>query len=1123
MATYIPQITDVFPEPYIYKPDLAFFDKMLQRKTALYEQGIAKSRSAFEAVLNAPLSNKENIPIRDAYIRQARLNLQKMAGLDFSQAQNVAAARNIFSPFWEDKFIVKDTELTRHYQNQAQILDGWKNSDDPKIRENYSGIAAQDLQDGLDVLINATRTDEDFSKVEKRKATPFTNIEKFLQEAASKDKEGLKIVWDETSPDGAYLVRIDNGERSKKPFAIWAQSQIGNNFYEQFRVTGRVYKQELYRQYKKINPNATDEEINSKIADEHIKEIDLGFTKRKNQILTEIARIDGIVNALPKVSTPAQEQLVAAYASERAQLYGRLNQISEEYKLDITKDYKDQIRTNILRDPDGYFGTLSKQRTIDNWATGRSVITSRELKTNEPFFKAQEIAIKKAEYNLDLLKTENQFKNDELNRRKTESEIRENEANTQKILNDIKTGKTSIPDGYKMNSNGQLVDQDGNIVTNVAGVVAGTGARYTGPGVYDVVKEGTASEVFEKNQKTLFNSSYELTFSNDGLLYFAKKGLNLSDADIAAISSHYSSQLRSDLFVPGGAKHDIKNDPRLKNQKAAVDKLANLLLSSQYVKDAGIKEITYGPGTMHNALKAYVNGYLKDRADVSQKNGVDFTLDDQEFKAFTNYSVAMSNMERYLANEENRTKIITDYAKNNSVDANKYFNKKDDGTYEFLTPATFAQTKEAQAVAGLDAKIIYDLPLADAVARGMSKGLNWLGIPANLNNNLAFGQTYLDIKINPKALAESMMSGNFQWNAVQEITPGGAPANSVSVTIKDYNKSGETVTFYMQDPTKSYNALDAFSSKFGTDSSKYAQEYKKIYDNVVPNLQYFAGKTAKQGAEFTVSFSKDKQGNQDMAYVLLDEALNQGNATMYYRNEDGITDADDKVVNAIKGALKGKESEMEEFLKSFTYTTVGSKEFGTKPYISFRFKAIPGQSELKVGDQLLTDLAAKGEFILAINEGSNAPNLQKLPRNTGFYIYQSLLDGKQIKSDPLMERTGFTYALTPNRDGTNPNDPPTSVRLNLKFMERRNTETTDPATGKKTLKSELVEVVREDIDFPFTGENSKTPDEIVLEMKRLYQEVLNNNKRLQDVYTNWLKTNTQYPQTNSLYNQLKLQ
>lgn len=1101
MATYIPQITDVFPEPYIYKPDLAFFDKMLQRKTALYEQGIAKSRSAFEAVLNAPLSNKENIPIRDAYIRQARLNLQKMAGLDFSQAQNVAAARNIFSPFWEDKFIVKDTELTRHYQNQAQILDGWKNSDDPKIRENYSGIAAQDLQDGLDVLINAKRTDEDFSKVEKRKATPFTNIEKFLEEAAGKDPEKLKIVWDETSPDGAYLIKTTNGERSKKPFAIWAQSQIGNNFYEQFRVTGRVYKQEAYRQHKKTNPNATDEEIYNIIADEHIKEIDLGFTKRKNQILTEIARIDGIVNALPKVSTPAQEQLVAAYASERAQLYGRLNQISEEYKLDITKDYKDQIRNNILRDPDGYFGTLSKQRAIDNWATGRSVITSRELKTNEPFFKAQEIAMDKARYNLDLLKTESQLKTDELTRRKTESEIRENEANTQKILNDIKTGKTSIPDGYKMNSNGQLVDKDGNVVTNVAGVVAETGARYTGPGVYDVVKEGTASEVFEKNQKTLFNSSYELTFSNDGLLYFAKKGLNLSDADIAAISSHYSSQLNSDLFVAGGPKHDVKNDPRLKDQKAAIDKLANLLLSSQYVKDAGITEISYGPGTMHNALKAYVDGYLKDRADVSQKNGVDFTLDDQEFKAFTNYSVAMSNMERYLANEQNRTKLITDYAKNKPDEADKYFAKKQDGTYGFMTVEALANLPEIKAFGKIQAGEGFD------------------------------GKPYY---FDPLKVAKSILNGKFDYKIIYGYKTAWSndptALKNVQITI-DYGN--HTETSYITDEyingdkalgnflQTSATSLNNLKNKLG-DLSTYRTRLSEVSNSIIPNLQYFAGKTAKQGAEFTVSFS-DKKGNQDMAYVLLDEALNQGNATMYYRNEDGITDADNKVINAIKGALKGKESEMEKFLESFTYTTVGSEKFGTKPYISFRFKAIPGQSELKVGDQLLTDLAAKGEFILAINESSNAPNLQKLPRNTGFYVYQSLLDGKQIKSDPLMERTGFTYALTPNRDGTNPNDPPTSVRLNLKFMERQNKEVVDPATGQKTLKSELVEVVREDIDFPFTGENSKTPDEIVLEMKRLYQEVLNNNKRLQDEYTNWLKTNTQYPQTNSLYNQLKLQ
>jgi len=94
----------------------------------------------------------------------------------------------------------------------------------------------------------AGRNDEDFNALERREAVPFTNLEEYLQEMAKKNSDGeggLKIVWDEASADGAYLVSTTNGQRSLKKFATWAEGMLGNNFDQQFKITGIVQSENL--------------------------------------------------------------------------------------------------------------------------------------------------------------------------------------------------------------------------------------------------------------------------------------------------------------------------------------------------------------------------------------------------------------------------------------------------------------------------------------------------------------------------------------------------------------------------------------------------------------------------------------------------------------------------------------------------------------------------------------------------------------------------------------------------------------------------------------------------------------------------------------------------------------
>lgn len=328
MAQYLPYIPEVFPEPALYKPDLNFFDRMLQRKQNQFEQGLNQVKSAYNSVLNAPLSDKANVPLRDAYIKQAQENLKIMGSSDLSLPQNIQAAQGIFSPFWEDDFISKDASLTKWYQGEASKLASWRDSPDEKVRSKYNGIAMMYLNNGLSALQNANRSADAYSKIEKRQAVPFTNIEQFLQEQAK--GQGLEIKYDD--PNGAYLVETINGQRSQKKYSVWAQSLVGNNFYDQFRVTGIVEKEERAKAIKKSNPNLSEQEIGNIIAKDVVSELQQGYKKRTEEVDVELSRVNSLLTSVAQANNPANQNLFDNLISERANLIARKDAINEEYK-----------------------------------------------------------------------------------------------------------------------------------------------------------------------------------------------------------------------------------------------------------------------------------------------------------------------------------------------------------------------------------------------------------------------------------------------------------------------------------------------------------------------------------------------------------------------------------------------------------------------------------------------------------------------------------------------------------------------------------------------------------------------------------------------------------------------
>jgi hypothetical protein len=107
MATFIPNVTDVFPEPSLFTPDFAFMDKMLQRRKAMYDQGFAQVNSAYNYI-NRETTNPYNTKVKDQFLRQAKDNLKNLSSMDLSQFQNVEAANSVFGPFQNNTDVIGD-------------------------------------------------------------------------------------------------------------------------------------------------------------------------------------------------------------------------------------------------------------------------------------------------------------------------------------------------------------------------------------------------------------------------------------------------------------------------------------------------------------------------------------------------------------------------------------------------------------------------------------------------------------------------------------------------------------------------------------------------------------------------------------------------------------------------------------------------------------------------------------------------------------------------------------------------------------------------------------------------------------------------------------------------------
>lgn len=379
----------------LYTPDFSTIAADLQKRNALFDQGLNQIRSSYNNILSAPLLAKGNAEVRDEYIKQAQNKLKEISSIDLSQQQNVQSAEQIFSPFWQDQ------ELLQDYSKSSQILANQKKaamfaeSSDPKVREqfwqtglDYVNLSAFDMQ-------NASRGDGSIGKVRVNKYVPFFDAMKALNERA-KDM-GYKVEMESSDPTGRLKIKTINGDKSVPLHTEWAYQQLATmpQAQEIFKVQGAVnFKNRLNQ---KISEGLDEQTARAETAKEFIgNEYKANFEQqqevfgRVKEIKDKLDAKNAANSANPAAITPAELKEFKSLSDEYAGLTRSLADYDKKVGYLGNKDSKEyqDMYDHITKGGEAYFADIAKNGFVRNFARSKAAGVSISSDV-DPLYKMQ--------------------------------------------------------------------------------------------------------------------------------------------------------------------------------------------------------------------------------------------------------------------------------------------------------------------------------------------------------------------------------------------------------------------------------------------------------------------------------------------------------------------------------------------------------------------------------------------------------------------------------------------------------------------------------------------------------------------------------------------------------------
>lgn len=225
MATYLQGVEDYIPQFQPFDPNLNFYANVLQTKQTQYDSNWKALNNIYGQYFYADLTRDPNIAKKEELVKQIDFNLRRISGLDLSLQQNVEQAMQVFKPFYEDKYLMKDMAWTKNYMNKRSSALNLKASKDEKDREMYwdTGIRAMDYM--REEFKNSS--DEESLGIGNAQYTPYKNVSKMYLELAK--SSGIKMETPSWSDDGRYKIITRNGQQIIEPLTYLFKSAAAND------------------------------------------------------------------------------------------------------------------------------------------------------------------------------------------------------------------------------------------------------------------------------------------------------------------------------------------------------------------------------------------------------------------------------------------------------------------------------------------------------------------------------------------------------------------------------------------------------------------------------------------------------------------------------------------------------------------------------------------------------------------------------------------------------------------------------------------------------------------------------------------------------------------------------
>lgn len=408
-----------FADSPAYKPDWQFLTQVMGTKQAEYDRGFNMVKSLYNSVLNNPISGEDNEKFRSEAFKKLQNSLKSVSGVDLSNPTNIIKAQGLIAPIADDKELAYDMSVTAYHGKQKQMMDGYKNSSDPKVRAQYNDWSKQDIAYAEQDLRSAKRGNGSIMQVAPRDFVPFEDTMAYLNEAA--DKAKLKIVQSHTDPSG-YIIKDTNGRDAELPFGEWAKTQLGDRFDRQFQVMGRVTAETKIRGIMK-DKGLSREDATSSIAtdmatqatDQYTKEFasyDASLKGIENKIGIFKKNYPNGINTNPNVKAE-YETLLKARDIYKDRVKDTMTQM-ERMKTDGTKYFSENINS--------IYTDKIKNQISSNWGKTRADATAQtELTADQAQITKWNIAshekIANAQLTLGYAQLAQKQKTDELNLR----------------------------------------------------------------------------------------------------------------------------------------------------------------------------------------------------------------------------------------------------------------------------------------------------------------------------------------------------------------------------------------------------------------------------------------------------------------------------------------------------------------------------------------------------------------------------------------------------------------------------------------------------------------------------------------------------------------------------------